>query len=173
MTLRGERVTLRELVRNDLPAVLAVYNSNPGYNRLRNGTPAYILEELTAEYNEMLPHPGGKWLAICSDETLIGVSHVSVDHSGNGKSWIGLFLLHADWQRKGLGKEAVTLLENWLRSEGSTQIHTGVIAQNEPALRFWGALGYEQYRQVQGPVGRLTQPVLLLAKWLQYDKTRR
>jgi len=164
MNLNGKRVTLRPLERSDFPSVVAVYQSNPAYNCLRNGSPGLSLEQWTAEYEETLSLMDGRWLAVCAGEVLIGVSHVRTHHPREGKGWISLILLHADWQRKGLGREAVSLLEGWFQSEGCSQVHTGVITENEPALRFWGALGYEQYRQVPGQVGRLTQPVLLLAK---------
>ncbi|MFP3380664.1 GNAT family N-acetyltransferase, partial [Bacillus sp. SIMBA_069] len=91
------------------------------------------------------------------------IMHLIVSNPADQKSWISMLLLHADYQQKGFGKEAVYLVEQHCIEAGSRNIHHGVIAHNEQALLFWGRLGYEQYRQVQAPVGRLTQPVLLVA----------
>jgi RimJ/RimL family protein N-acetyltransferase len=167
LQLSGDRLGMRELTREDLPQVLEIYNSNPAYNLMRNGTDTYTLSELDAEYNAVLSIPNGHWLTLSTKDGLIGVMHVTISDHPDQKSWINLLLLHADHQQKGLGREAVRLVEEFCLSAGIVHLHHGVIAHNEPALLFWGKLGYEQYRQVTAPVGRLVQPVLLVAKWLQ------
>ncbi|MDF2679114.1 MAG: hypothetical protein K0R47_304 [Brevibacillus sp.] len=166
LALTGERIVLRETVRNELPCLLDVYNSNPGYNLLRNGTEEVTLAEVEAEYDSTLSIPTGHWLTLSADSQIIGLMHLVVSNPADQKSWISLLLLHADSQRNGYGREAVHLAETYCASAGSLHVHHGVIAQNEQALLFWGKLGYEQYRQVHAPVGRLVQPVLLVAKWL-------
>lgn len=168
MTLKliGERLAIRELQRADLPFVLEVYNSNPGYNLLRHNVSTMTLSELEAEYDSTLAIPQGYWLLLAVEGTPVGVMHVVLASDSEPKSWISLLVLHASWQKKGLGKEAVKLFESFCAVHGTRHIHHGVIAHNESALRFWGRLDYEQYRQVEAPVGLLTQPVLLVAKWL-------
>ncbi|MFS0556160.1 GNAT family N-acetyltransferase [Brevibacillus sp. 179-C9.3 HS] len=166
LSLTGPRLVIRELQREDLPDLLTVYNSNPEYNLLRNGTSTTSLAELEAEYSATVGIPSGHWLVIFLEGTLIGVTHIVLSNEHDPKSWISLLLLHAAYQQQGFGKEAVRLIEAYCIQHGSQHIHHGVIAHNEPALLFWGRLGYEQYRQVEAPVGRLTQPVLLVAKWL-------
>ncbi|QRG68449.1 GNAT family N-acetyltransferase [Brevibacillus choshinensis] len=166
LALSGERIILRETIRDDLPAHLDIYNSNPGYNLLRNGTEKVTFAEVASEYDSTLSIPTGQWLTLLADGQIIGVMHLVIMNPADQKSWISLLLLHADCQRNGYGREAVQLAEQHFASAGSAHVHHGVIARNEPALLFWGRLGYEQYRQVLAPVGRLEQPVLLVAKWL-------
>jgi GNAT superfamily N-acetyltransferase len=165
MQLAGRRLLLREMTREELPQVLEVYTSNPGYNLLRNGTTAYSLADMASDYEAALAIEAGHWLTLSVDGKLIGVMHVIVSPPPE-KSWISLLLLHADWQRQGYGREAVQLVEDFCLEKGIPHLHHGVIAHNEPALLFWGKVGYEQYRQVTARVGLLTQPVLLVAKWL-------
>lgn len=167
LLLSGESIELRETQRSELSALLDVYNSNPGYNRLRNGSDAVTLTEVAAEYESTLDIPTGHWLTVAAGDRIIGVMHIIVSNPSDRKSWISLLLLHADFQRKGYGREAVRLAEAYFAQAGGQHVHHGVMALNEPALLFWGKLGYEQYRQVHAPVGRLMQPVLLVAKWLQ------
>ncbi|WP_312114804.1 GNAT family N-acetyltransferase [Brevibacillus reuszeri] len=164
--LAGERLVLRSMTREDLTLTLEIYNSNPDYNLLRNGDDSVTLAEVEAEYDATLTIPTGYWLALCVADRLIGVMHLIVSNPSDQKSWISMLLLHSDYQRQGFGKEAVSLVEQHCLKAGSRNIHHGVIAHNAQALLFWGMLGYEQYRHVQAPVGRLTQPVLLVAKWL-------
>lgn len=166
LALSGERIVLRETTRDELPAHLDIYNSNPGYNLLRNGVEEVTLADVQAEYEETLSIPTGHWLTLASDGQIIGVMHLVVVSPADQKSWISRLLLHADHQCKGYGREAVQLAEQHCASAGSLHVHHGLIAHDEPALLFWGRLGYEQYRQVHAPVGRLEQPVLLVAKWL-------
>lgn len=166
LSLTGERLVLRETIRDELPQLLNIYNSNQGYNQLRNGFGIVTLAELETEYDSTMGIPSGYWLTVYAGEQIVGIMHLIVTNPADQKSWISLLLIHADFQRKGYGKEAVQLAEGFCASAGSLHVHHGVIAQNEPALLFWGKLGYEQYRQVHAPVGRLEKPVLLVAKWL-------
>ncbi|MGG1664223.1 GNAT family N-acetyltransferase [Brevibacillus sp. NRS-1366] len=166
LQLSGERLVLREMTRDDLPSVVDVYNSNPGYNLLKNGESLVTLEELATEYDSTHSIPSGHWLALYTEDKLIGVMHLIVSNPADEKSWISMLLIHVSYQQKGYGREAVQLAEQHCLEAGSRHIHHGVVAHNEPALLFWGKLGYEQYRQVQAPLGRLIQPVLLVAKWL-------
>lgn len=169
IVLTSKRLVIRELLREDLPELLAIYNSNPPYNQLRNGMSSVSLADLEAEYEATIGIPYGHWLAITCEDKIIGVIHIVLSHDSEPKSWISLLLLHASYQRQGFGRETMEIIEPFLKKHGTQHIHHGVIAQNEPALLFWGRLGYEQYRQVKAPVGRLTQPVLLVAKWLTLD----
>lgn len=164
--ISGPRISVTELQRSDLPQALQVYNSNAQFNEWSNGFTAFSLEALTKEYDEMRSIPTGHWLAIHYDEDLVGIAHILLENPNDGKSWIGLLLIKQEQQGKGLGREAVECLENYIRSHGKDQVRVGVIVHNLPALLFWGKLGYEQYRQTEAPVGRLTQPVMLMAKQL-------
>jgi GNAT superfamily N-acetyltransferase len=166
-SLSGKRLLLQEMTRDELADALDVFTSNPAYQKLRNGTASYSLAELEHEFDAASAIPTGIWIKLVIEHRLVGVMHVTLSTPEDPKSWISLLLLHADFQRQGLGKEAVGLVEAYCLQHGSTQIHHGIIAENEPELLFWGRLGYEQYRQVNGPVGRLIQPVILVAKWLQ------
>lgn len=167
LCLSGNRLVLKELTRADLPRALDVFTSNTAYNTLRNGAAAYSLADLEREFDSTVSIPSGVWLQIIGENKVIGVMHLVLSTPTDPKSWISLLLLHSDYQRQGLGREAVSLVEAYSQEHGCTQIHHGAIAENEPALLFWGRLGYEQYRQVSGPVGLLVKPVILVAKWLQ------
>lgn len=167
LSFSGKQLVIREMQRAELPYVLGMYNSNPQYNLLRSRTDTMNLSELEAEYHSALAIPHGYWLLLTVKEAPVGVMHVVLSSEHDAKSWVSLLVLHASWQRKGLGTEAVKLFEDFCLLRGTKHIHHGIIAYNEPALLFWGKLGYEQYRQVEAPVGQLTQPVLLVAKWLE------
>ncbi|GAA4727178.1 GNAT family N-acetyltransferase [Brevibacillus fulvus] len=168
LPLTGERICMTPLTETDLPEALQIYHSNPAYNELRNGSAAFSLNQLEEEYRSLSMLPGSYWLAITlrDDERMIGIGHLRLEQAESQKGWISLLLLAANFQRSGFGREVVKLVEEFVRCQSKTQIHVGVVADHISALLFWGKLGYEQYRQVIAPVGRLTRPVLLLAKHL-------
>ena len=163
LILSGDRLRLAEIKRDQLDALLPVFNSNPEYQLLTNGVPTITLADLQSTFDE-LSLPAAHWFVLSIQEQFIGVLHLLLESLHDGKSWIGLLLIHKHFQRKGYGKEALGVMERYLVSAGKTSVHVGVVAENEPALLFFGKAGYEQYRQVIAPVGRLTQPVLCLAK---------
>ncbi|HZG17525.1 MAG TPA: GNAT family N-acetyltransferase [Candidatus Bathyarchaeia archaeon] len=164
ITLTGKRITLTPLTPDDFSAALDVYNSNPAYNEATLGTPKRIMEDLQVEYDTYAQIPSSFWLAIWTQDRLIGITHLLVENPHDQKSWIGLLLIHHDWQRQGYGKEALALLEGYAQDMDRDYLHTGIFAQDTASLHFFGSNGYEQYRQIEGTYGRLIQPILMLVK---------
>ncbi|MBG9786770.1 GNAT family N-acetyltransferase [Brevibacillus laterosporus] len=159
-------VLITLLEQQELPRAVEIYNSNPNYNVLTNGEPTLTLAELNQEYADMNKYPSGHWLAIRHEDKIIGISHLLLENPNDQKPWIGLLLVDSSYQGKGYGKKAYLMLEEYVRSLDKTTIHIGVIASNQSALDFWGKLGFEQYRQVTASVGKLTHPILCMAKFL-------
>ncbi|WP_411503366.1 GNAT family N-acetyltransferase [Brevibacillus centrosporus] len=126
LSLTGERLVLRETIRDELPQLLNIYNSNPGYNQLRNGFGIVTLAELETEYDSTMGIPSGYWLTVYAGEQIVGIMHLIVTNPADQKSWISLLLIHANFQRKGYGREAVQLAEGLCASEGSLHVHHGV-----------------------------------------------
>ncbi|WP_134685714.1 GNAT family N-acetyltransferase [Brevibacillus migulae] len=164
MTLTGKRITLTTLTPADFFSALDVYNSNPAYNEATLGTPDRTMQDLQLEYETYAPIPSSHWLGIWTKERMIGLTHLLIENPHDQKSWIGLLLIHQDWQRQGYGREALALLENHVQEMNRDYLHTGILAQDTASLHFFGTNGYEQYRQIEGTYGQLIQPILMLVK---------
>ncbi|AIG25044.1 MULTISPECIES: GNAT family N-acetyltransferase [Brevibacillus] len=161
-----DQLLINSLEQQELPRAVEIYNSNPNYNVLTNGEPTLTLAELSREYEDANQYPTGHWLAIRYEDKIIGISHILLENPNDQKPWIGLLLIDSSYQGKGYGKKAYLMLEEYFRSLDKKTVHIGVITSNQRALDFWGKLGFEQYRQVTASVGKLTQPVLCMAKFL-------
>ena len=164
ITLTGKRITLSALTPRDFPLALDVFNSIPAYNEATLGSPERSRKDLQLEYDTYAQIPSSYWLAIWTQDRLIGITHLLVENPHDQKSWIGLLLIHHDWHRQGYGKEALTLLEGYAQKLDRDYLHTGILAQDTASLHFFGSNGYEQYRQVEGTYGRFIRPILMLVK---------
>jgi RimJ/RimL family protein N-acetyltransferase len=78
---------------------------------------------------------------------VIGSAALLVPNPADGIPWIGLLILRADRQGRGLGREAATAIERRLARDGWAEVRLAVLATNPRARRFWERLGY---RQVDG-----------------------
>lgn len=166
LMIAGPSLSLFSFDWSELPQVLDVLNSCPESTMYQYGVRQLTEEHLRQEITETSQIPSGMWITLHDREQLIGIAYILVQSPYDAKSWIGTLVIHADWQRHGYGTEAVQLLESYLHSNHISSLHVGIVAEHDTALRFFGRLGYEQYRQVETTVGSHTWPVLLLGKFL-------
>ena len=143
MELRSKRLTLKDASVNDAEALLPVFNGDEQFNIWSGIGPTMSLEAIHTELQETLALPGGTvWQIRNETGTLAGVAETALLHPQHG-AWITLLLITCDFQRRGYGSEAATLLENhFLSSPEITQIGLAVLVKNTPALAFWEKRGY-------------------------------
>ncbi|GHO60153.1 GNAT family N-acetyltransferase [Ktedonobacter robiniae] len=73
---------------------------------------------------------------------LIGVAETAFHPSAN-VGWIALLIIRREFQGRGYGREAATLLKDYLFSSPEvTEIGLGVLVQNTLAQAFWESCGY-------------------------------
>ncbi len=63
--------------------------------------------------------------------------------------YIGLFMVHADWQGQGIGKQIITELESRYRQTPYTRLRLGVYDRNTGGLAFWKKMGFVVIKQVK------------------------
>ena len=63
------------------------------------------------------------------------------------QAWIGLLMVAQDEQNQGIGRQIVKDLEAALARARFAHIELGVRPDNEPALKFWSANGYQTSNQ--------------------------
>jgi len=87
------------------------------------------------------------WRIADLEETLIGAAE-TVFHPSPSKGWIALLIIQRGFQGRGYGREAATLLEDYLFSFPEvTELGLGVLVQNTPAQAFWEKRGYVHIAQ--------------------------
>lgn len=168
MVLTTERLTLREAEPEDLPGLLEVYLSNPGYLALTEGTTdgpgTYDLARLQRDWRVATITPGRVLLGIYLKDTgqPVGVADFLESNPNDGLPWLGLLMIHGAWQGQGLGREAFRALADHFAGLGWTSLRIGVLRSNEAVLPFWSRLGFRQVdtRVRRAPTG--PQEVLVL-----------
>lgn len=97
------------------------------------------------QYHFACLDPNRRLLGICeaAGHSPVGVIDLVVGEPDDESATIGLFMVAAERQRAGIGKEAVRTLEASLAEEATHRLRVGVLSGNAPALRFWRSLGYE------------------------------
>lgn len=147
--LETERVTIRDVRADDLASLLDVSTSNPQYLQLTEGSAGepghYDIQMLARDAAVAQMTPGRHMATIFLKETgdLVGVLDWIEENPSDGMPWVGVVMIHADWQRRGLASEALEALAESLRSRGSSALRAGVIERNHAGRALALRLGFE------------------------------
>jgi GNAT superfamily N-acetyltransferase len=130
-----------EVKKETLYIALEMINSNPEYNRFENGKEARTLADMEEEF--LNPNTISAFIKL--DDTYIGIIDYLLENPKDHYPWLGLLLIHADYQSYGFGSQAVAVYENEMRKRGKKSVRIGVIKENTNAQRFWESLGFVYY----------------------------
>ena len=140
------QIVLKELGEEHLPSIQAVFEACEDYFILTTGgsaTPA-AAHSLYIQLPEGKSYEDKHIFGICDVETseLIGVIDAILSYPELGTLMLGLFLIVPEYRRRGIGKKAYALLEQWSRDQGVSAIRLGVHEAAEDAARFWEQVGF-------------------------------
>lgn len=143
-------LTVRSLLRAELPALQALFEANPGYFRIVSGQPPRP-DEAQVEFDELPPAHlsyAERWFAGVFDSrgALHGVTIVVSDLAAPGVWHIALFLLDDATRGTGVAQRLHAALEGWARARGARWMRLAVIRGNTVAERFWAKCGYDEVR---------------------------
>lgn len=145
MTLHFEKVSSETLY-----IALEIINSNSEYNVFENGAKTRTINEI----GEELLNPMTESLLIMLDDTYIGVMDYLMENPKDGCPWLGLLMIHGDYQGYGFGTQAYALYENMMLERGIPKIRIGVIKENVKAHHFWKSLGFTFFKSTMGQNNR-------------------
>jgi GNAT superfamily N-acetyltransferase len=135
--LEGEPAEMRELQR--------VVESTSGYYERVTGVPPGPAEAQSI-YTVL---PDGKEyedkfvFGIYADETMVGCADLIHGYPVPDTAMLGLLLIAESHQRRGIGAQALQLLERRARQWGCARIRIGIVRSNEQARPFWVGQGFE------------------------------
>ncbi|MBO9129332.1 GNAT family N-acetyltransferase [Bacillus sp. 165] len=136
-----------------LDIVKEMVNSNREYNLLENGEPIRTDEELKEEF--LHSDSDRVTYFIKADDTYIGLLDYMEHNERDGYPWLGLLMIHHDYQGYGYGTNAYYALEAILKEKGKTALRLGVLPTNEKAHAFWKSIGFTCYTQKETTKGIL------------------
>ncbi len=144
MNLFGNDLTLIAVGIESAQELLPAFNGDAQYLRW-SGYPSGMmsLQEVRDDIQETAALPGGStWRIADREGRLIGVAETAL-HPSATIGWIALLIIRREFQGRGYGHEAATLLKDYLFSSPEvTEIGLGVLIQNTPAQAFWENCGY-------------------------------
>jgi diamine N-acetyltransferase len=91
--------------------------------------------------------PGALLRAIAVDGRPVGVLWVQTDEP---VPYLVRFMVDAAWQGRGIGRRAVTLLLDALRTAGHTELELSYVPGEGGAERFWLSCGFEPTGRMHG-----------------------
>ncbi|MFY0759460.1 GNAT family N-acetyltransferase [Metabacillus dongyingensis] len=139
-------ITLEPRGKEHLQCELEIMNSNPDFNIISSGKPNVTEEDLEKEREEGKA-VNAKRFMMKHDQQTIGLIEYCPLNPNDGKPWIGLFIIHSDFQGKGLAKLAYEAAEEVLAEEGFSEIRLGVLTNNERGNSFWQRMGFIAFKE--------------------------
>jgi GNAT superfamily N-acetyltransferase len=143
----------RELRRDQLPQLQALFDANPAYFQRINGRDAYP-NEAELEFDERPPPQLsysriwmlGLWHRAPAGEVLHGVAIVAADLCAAGAWHITLFFVDASHHGRGEAQRLYDALEAWMEAQGARWLRLVAVSANEQAVRFWMRQGFDVLR---------------------------
>ena len=153
----------RELQADEVPAIQAFFDANPGYWLRVNGAPPP--PGLAQEEFDERPPPSMSWSGhdfmglFDHDDRLQGLAVVARDLMQPGVWHLALLTLAEGLQGRGVGTAVYQALEQWMAAHGARWVRLGVVIANLPARRFWARQGFTGLRVASGidTGGRINQ----------------
>lgn len=144
----------RTLQADEVPALQAFFDANPGYWLTVNGVPPPP-DLAQTEFDERPPpsmtYAGHDVLGLFdAGGQLQGVTVVARDLMQPGVWHVALLLLAESLQGRGVGSAIYAALERWMGELGARWVRMGVVIGNLAARRFWARQGFVGLRVAQG-----------------------
>lgn len=134
-------ITFESITKPNLYIAEEIINSNPDYNVMELSKKSRLQEEIEQElWND---HTLSVFIKL--EDTYIGIVNYMLRNQKDHRPWIGLFLIHSDYQGYGFGTQAYYVFEQKLKLEEVKELRLGVLQQNTRALEFWLRKGYNVY----------------------------
>ena len=152
------RLRATEVTEDDITELLEVHHSNQAYLDLTEGSggAAGTYDRGMLERDlQMSAITDGRHTCILrlrEGGTRVGLLDWMDENPNDGSPWIGLVMIHADHQRRGLAAETIRGLAEHGRAAGWTRLREGVIDGNKAGMAL--ALGVEM-REVERKTHRI------------------
>ncbi|CAG9619935.1 GNAT family N-acetyltransferase [Sutcliffiella rhizosphaerae] len=139
---------------------LEIMNSQPSYNLISSGRATLTTYDIIKEQKEEKLEKERyviKWM-----DHYVGIIDFTLKNPKDGFPWLGLFLIHSDWENRGIAKKAYSLYESMMVAKKVNTIRLGCFEENKKGKRYWEKLGFD----VQKSVFYKEKPLLIMQKKL-------
>lgn len=143
---------LRLVTEKEINAIIELCQSCSGYFQMESGK-FPDEEEAHAILTELPPNKTHKDKYVIGmyneKSTLIALMDIVRDYPEEHVWMLGLLLVNPTERRKGLGQAFYHKIIKLVEKEDGQMIRIGVYEENEPAFKFWKALGFKTLKKVE------------------------
>lgn len=146
-------ITFEKITEEYIDVIVEITNSNQNYNLMENGAHTRTKEELMKVYFQSTNQSETFFIKL--DDTYIGLIDFLAHNPRDGFPWLGLLMIHSDYQGYGFGSNAFTLFEEQIRTRDNIlALRLGVLIHNHQAkTSFWQSLGFQYVENKTNPDG--------------------
>jgi RimJ/RimL family protein N-acetyltransferase len=144
------RLAATEAAEEDIPELLDVYLSNPAYLELTEGSGGVAgaydrgMLERDLALSALTPGRHTAVLRLRDGGGCVGVLDWMDENPNDGAPWLGLIMIHAGHQHRGLAAEAIAGLAAHGRAAGWTRLREGVVEGNDAGMALARAAGMHE-----------------------------
>ena len=141
--LRGEKVTLRAVEREDLKTIHQLERDLELVLLADGNWQPIPLATIEKDFDKNVEDEDRSWFVIEADGKLIGTAGLHHRERRLGATAFGIAIYDRDYLGKGYGRDAISVLINWaFQIQNFRRIWLETWATNERALRCYQALGF-------------------------------
>lgn len=131
----------------------SIANSNPFFNMVSKGKEYFTTEEILEEINNAAKIGAERFILKEGNEP-IAVLEYLLKNKSDQCTWLGLLQIKKEYQGKGYGTKILLEFEELMKNKQVEKYRIGVIAENEPALRFWHKHGFQRINSIINEDGK-------------------
>lgn len=145
--LTSKRITIRNYQKSDLPFLTAMWFDKENGKYMSDPTDEYVNDEYQKALNELEDNPNGYYLTVVLNDSkkIIGSACIFPDKKKESFD-IGYCIHKKCWGRK-LGKELLSLIVNWIDSNGGIEITAEVAKENVASNCLLKSFGFNIKRE--------------------------
>ncbi len=148
--LTGKKILVRSYQKSDLDFVSSMWFDRENGRYLSDPEKEYIDEEFQRAVDDLADSPFGYYFVgeLLDTGERVGTCCAFPDHDENDSLIfdIGYCVVKSHW-REGLGSELVSLLLDWIKSEGGTKVTAEVAKENTASCEMLKKLGFEVVKE--------------------------
>ncbi|MED1784870.1 GNAT family N-acetyltransferase [Brevibacillus fortis] len=143
------RLVFQPVTEHDFPELLTVYNSNPDYMEFAFGQRVVTLQTVADDHQDNLKFADSYSFSIreVHGTEIIGIAQFILCNPRDGHPWLGLIMLHSEYQSHGYAKEFLDTLLSWYQENGYTSLHLAVLEKNKRVIPFYEKYGFVAYEE--------------------------
>lgn len=150
METTGNAFQMRRLEERDVDAILALCEGNRLFYQYH--PPMATRESILADMTALPPKKSMEdktYIGFFEEGKLVAILDWISGYPAKEIAWIGLFMVSAEKQGKGVGSEIISGFVESLKAVGYREIQLGVDRGNPQSFTFWKKNGFEVLREEQ------------------------